>query len=84
MNKLVTKDEYEIVTWCWANDIYIAPHAVPTPKKHWAIPDVKIQIQRGEKIIYSPKVYEQDSKHKRKVLNDKIFELYKHYYDRLN
>ncbi len=81
MGKLVTKYEYEIVTWCWANQIYVQPKAKPTPTKHGAVPDVEIVVHDGFKRLPSGKTYEQNSKQKRDALREKIFEIYKYYYD---
>ena len=75
---------YEIVSWCWKNGILISAQAIPTPKKFWAVPDVKLVYYiRGKKSM-SKQIFEQDSKAKREMIDKKIqqaYEFYKNKYD---
>ena len=75
---------YEVVSWCWKNEILISAEAIPTPKKFWAVPDVRLVYHIKGRTSLSKKVFEQDSKQKRIELSDKIqeaYEFYKNKYD---
>jgi hypothetical protein len=73
------QERYELFSWGLKNQILISAEAIPTPKKHWATPDVKLIYNVKGRATVGKQVFEQDTKEKRELITEKIYEAYRFY-----
>ena len=71
--------QYELFSWALKNEILISAEAIPTPKKHWATPDVRLIYHVKGKTTVGKQIFEQDTKQKREEITNKIYEAYEFY-----
>jgi len=76
------QEKYELFSWGLKNEILISPEAIPTKNKHWSVPDVKLVYHVKGKMTMGKQVFEQDTKQKRELLTEKIYEAYRFYRDK--
>jgi len=76
------QEKYELFSWGLKNGVLISVEAIPTKGKHWSVPDVKLVYSVKGANMAGKKVFEQDTKEKRELLTEKIYEAYKFYRDK--